>query len=268
MVPESKEQSGRITPRYLDERFLETPELAMAQATKEIMYMADNVQNMVRDIMDLVECKSELVLDRVMKWEEETDELFKVISRYLTDLAEHALNQQQSEKDVALLYVVNELENIGDVIESITRLSQKKMQANLEFSEQGKQELRRIHTAVNRQLEIALAAFTTNDSALATQAIREGGAIKMLEDELRKSHINRLFERREISRSSSVIHLDLLNYLQRISGHTTAIAYAVAGNAQAPLHQQAPARETSAGLRSAMEQYGPPDDARVHRGRE
>jgi len=229
LVPAAKEQPLGTRPKYLDDRLLATPELAVAQAAKEVARMAGSVQNMVTKSMELVESNNEKLLDQIMSWEEETDELSRIISIYLTDMAEHTLTPEQSEKDVALLHIVNDLENIGDIIENITRLSQKKNQSRLEFSLEGKGELLQIHQAAIGQLEMALAAFTSDDKDLAKQVIKEGIKIKSLGNELRVSHINRLIEKRDLSRNSSVIHLDLLNYFQRISDHATTISYAILG---------------------------------------
>ena len=229
LIPGAKVKPHGIRPLYLADRLLETPELAVAQATKEVERVARNVRNMVIKSMELVETGDEKLMEQLMAWEEETDELSRIISVYLTDLAEHELTPEQSGKDVALLHVVNDLENIGDIIENIARLSEKKTLANLEFSPEGKAELARIHQAVLAQLETALAALTSDDKEGAKQAIKDGVRIRSLGNELRLSHINRLIEKKGLSRNSSMIHLDLLNYYQRISDHAGTIAHAMLG---------------------------------------
>src|SRR4029434_11071896 len=51
LVPEVEQGDNPFRTRYLDERSLDQPSLALGQATREALRMADVVQGMLRDVV-------------------------------------------------------------------------------------------------------------------------------------------------------------------------------------------------------------------------
>ena len=230
LIPGRAPVDERFKVRYLDERVLDSPELALAQATREILRMADLVQEMLHRCHELLLQDREEAAEEIQDLDNQVDFLDEAITRYLTALSGKDLSADQSRREVALLYIVNELEHVGDVCDKGLRfLGQNKIASRLRFSREGEAELRDLHERVRANLETAVAAFATDNLELARKVIREKSVLNVHERELRRRHIARLHGGLKESIETSTIHLDVIDNYKRINDHATDMAYAVMG---------------------------------------
>lgn len=215
-------------PRYLDEQFLESPPVALSQATREALRMAETVQEMFRDSLSvLVEGDQEL-WDAIERRENVVDHLNREIKLYITRLSEQALSHEESAREMGLLSFINDLENIGDIIDiNLLDLARKKGYQGLHFSEEGTREIIDLHRWVAQDFESAVSAFTSGDQELAQKVVSGKTLINQRERELRKKHVQRLHRGRKETIETSAIHLDILTYFRRIRSHITALVYPV-----------------------------------------
>jgi len=227
-VPARAEASGQFGPRYLDPSSLESPALALGQATREILHMADLVRGMLRDAYRCFKEGSETLCETVQAEDDKVDLLNNEIKAYITRLSEHALNTEESQREIALLGFANELESIGDIIDkNLIELAKKKIVLKVDFSKEGWVELEGYFQKVLENLEIAIAAFASQDKVLAMQLLRHKHRINELERELRNRHFRRLQAGLTESFETSAVHLDVLTNLKRINSHLTAVAYPI-----------------------------------------
>ncbi|MEZ4752442.1 MAG: PhoU domain-containing protein [Bdellovibrionota bacterium] len=85
IIPE-KEDPGPFTFHYLDSRSLDTPELALAQAHREILRMSDYVEEMVEKAVILFENPVSRSIDELREKDQLVDFLNKGIKMHLTRL--------------------------------------------------------------------------------------------------------------------------------------------------------------------------------------
>lgn len=214
---------------YLDESVLDVPDLAIDQAKSEILRMAKIIRDeMMPNILDLVRTGDESVKTKLRELELTLDYLYKSITRYLSRLSQRNLSEGQSEQQIRLLYVCNDLEHLGDVMMNTIQIAQKMQQQGMELSEEGWQELSMMHQAIKRNYENAIKAFETDDQDLARKVIRLNPEVVKMEKSLRYSHFSRLQENQKTLETSAV-HLDLVNNLLRINNHALSIAQATIG---------------------------------------
>jgi phosphate:Na+ symporter len=228
LVPE------RAVPRlgaiYLDPHILDTPALALGQATREVLRMADLVLESLKQTIDVFRSDDEDLLRAIVRRDDEIDRLEEDIKQYLTKLRVQSLTEEQARREIALLFVITDLEAIGDVIDkNLMELAEKKRRGGHRFSEQGWSEIVALHAKVVENLELAIAAFAAQDRSLADKAIRHKANINVIEREYRQTHIGRLHEGLKESIDTSSIHLDVLANLKRVNSLATNIAYAVLG---------------------------------------
>lgn len=240
LLPDRAADAGLSQSLYLDDRLLDTPALALVQATKETVRLGEIIQGMIQEVMKLFTAKDRRIMIEILQKEEEVDKLSAQISKYLTALAGHNMTPEESQKDITLLYVVNDLEHIGDVVENLAHLAEKKLHLNLDFSAEGKEELFHLHELVSTQLKNVLTAFTSDNKELAETALDQWMVIRNLERYLRMSHVKRLHEGKGLSQNSSIIHLDLINYLQQVADHSASISYTVLGRLESPVFTEKP----------------------------
>jgi phosphate:Na+ symporter len=228
-VPDRPEEEQRFRTRYLDERFIDQPSLALGQATREALRMADIVQGMLRDAATVFRTGSQELLEDVERRDDQVDYLEREIKLYLTRLDRKTMNEDFARREIALLGFIGNLENIGDIIDkNLMELARKKLYQGRRFSEPGEAELMDFHGQVSKNLERAVVAFATGDRALAHEVLDEQRpAIRQRERELRQSHLDRLRAGLAESLETSEIHLDVLTNLKRVNSHITALVYPI-----------------------------------------
>ena len=230
LLPDRAAESAAAGARFLDPVTLSSPPLAIGQATREILRMADLVQEMLRDWLVVLAENDGHLAEQISERDDDVDRLQSDVRSFLTRISETRLSGEMSEKQIGLLYVTHDLENIGDVIDkNLLELALKKIHGRHMFSEKGWSEIQEYHERVERALETAISAFATGDVELANNVIREKEELSDREREMRRAHIARLNTGRAESLDSSDIHLDVLTNLKRVNTYSTNLAYVVKG---------------------------------------
>ena len=231
IIPRTEEVDSLQKPKFLDAGALKTPEIAFYLASKEILRISNTVEEMVLGIMQVFLNNDEKLLDKVGQQDMIVDNLSREITRYLTKISFETLSKEHSQEVFRLLYVVDDLEHIGDLIDkNLIPLVEKKIDHSLIFSEKGLEEIKKMHQKIYNNLRCAIGAFALQDRRMAQKVVDQKEDIDALEINLRKTHINRLNIGVELSQKTSGMHLDLINILKRINDHSFSIARAVLGN--------------------------------------
>jgi phosphate:Na+ symporter len=228
LVPDDRENEGIFRARYLDERMLDTPALALGQATREALRMADIVSEMLTRTLDAFSRDDSELVDSIEQRDNQVDTLDRDIKHYLTKLSQQGLTDEQSRREISILSFVNNMENIGDIVDkNLMELAKKKLSKGAQFSEAGAQEISLLHQKVLQNLELAISAFASNDQGLAQQVLERKLELSQTERRFRQAHIERLHAGLRESIDTSEIHLDVLTNLKRINSHVTAVAYPI-----------------------------------------
>ncbi|MDP2806960.1 MAG: Na/Pi cotransporter family protein, partial [bacterium] len=178
IVPEQLDRQKTFGPKYLDERVLETPSLAIGQVSQEILRMADIVKDMLGRSMEALEKNDAQLQQQLVDDDDKVDLLEEAITPYVAKIAQQELSGEQSNRGIKLLYVVNDLEHIGDVIsKNIMGHVRKKIDGQLAFSQEGLCDLREIHRQTMITLDLAIGAFAANDAGLARQALERKDSV-------------------------------------------------------------------------------------------
>lgn len=228
LIPDSgRHEAGA---RYLNPRVLDTPAVALGQATREVLRLGDVVLQSLRDSIVVFERDDERMMKEIIRRDDLIDRLEEDIKRYVVKLREQSLTEEQSQRESALLFTVVNLEEIGDVIEKdLMELADKKMRGHYRFSAQGWAEIVDLHTKVVENLELAISAVATQDRGIAEKVVRHKSNINLMERRLRQTHMERLHEGLRETIDTSSIHLDVLAGLKRANSLVAGIAYAVLG---------------------------------------
>ena len=228
LVPEEERGDNPYRTRYLDDRYLDQPALAIGQATREALRMGDVAQSMLRDAMVVLRTDNQELLEDVERRDDQLDYLDREIKLFIARLGRETMSADMAQKEIALISFIGNLENIGDIIDkNLMELARKKLYQGRRFSEAGEAELIEFHSLVSKNLERAIASFAANDRSLAQEVLDMRPLIRQRERELRDSHLARLRRGLAESLETSEIHLDVLTNLKRISSHITALVYPI-----------------------------------------
>ena len=212
--------------KYIDERLLETPVIAVGQTTKEVVRMANLAKENVQLAMECFMSNNESNIKTVYENEKLINLLEDEITLYLVKLSTTQLSEQQTNIVTSMFHVVNDIERIGDHAENLADLTSEKIQKNLDFSKDAREELDGMYKYIVNALEISIESFENNDIKKAKSIMGIENRIDSLEKELRASHIRRL-NNGVCGATVGAVFLDIISNFERIGDHATNIAEVV-----------------------------------------
>ena len=212
--------------KYIDDRLLETPVIAVGQTTKEVVRMANLAKANVQLAMECFVNSSESDIQTVYENEKLINLLEDEITSYLVKLSSTQLSEYQTKIVTSMFNVVNDIERIGDHAENLADITSEKIQKNLEFSKEALQEIDGMYKYIVHAMEISIESFENSDIIKAESIMAIENRIDSLEKELRLSHIRRL-NNRVCSATVGTMFLDMISNFERIGDHATNIAEVV-----------------------------------------
>lgn len=217
-VSGSRSDEGPYSFHYLDPRSLDAPELALAQAHREILRMSDIVEKMVEKSLGLFRVYSQTEGESLKEDDQVVDFLNKGIKLYLTRLTQSEMTPEQVQKEFEFLIRTNDLENIGDIVDrNLVSLAKKNQKKGSVFSKEGWEELLAFHKLVVECVRLSTAYFNTRDLAIRNKVINLHQRINDMMVELSEQHVQRLHRGVKETLDTTSVHLDVLGHLQRVA---------------------------------------------------
>jgi phosphate:Na+ symporter len=227
-LPSRVLEADPTRPRYLDESALETPSLALADASRETLRMGDAVETMLRRVMTAMMTNDRALVDQVSKMDNAVDGLDEAIKLYITKLTRGSLDEREGKRAMEIISFAINLEHIGDIIDkNLSELATKKIKRRFQFSPEGAEELSAFHKRIMESLRIAFGVFMSGDPNEARKLLAEKAVLRNTELAATERHLDRLREGRPETLETTSLHLDVLRDLRRIHSHICSVAYPV-----------------------------------------
>ena len=123
-APQEDASEGGI--RYLDYGLVSTPELALAESSKEIVHFSKVMKNGLEYLAGAInsadkEEKFKAYRDKLVRYEEISDKIEYEIVKFLNDLCKNHLSNESKALVRSQIRISGELESLGDSGESISR---------------------------------------------------------------------------------------------------------------------------------------------------
>ena len=212
----------------LDESVLDTPSLALANATRETVRVCETVEIMLRGIIGLYENPVQERIDELSALDDKVDRKHAAIKLYLAKLTTKPLSNFEVARAQELLGACVKLEQVGDIIvRNMLALVQKKMDRKLKFTDEGWLELSNFHAKVLTNARLAFNVLVSRDRETAHQLVLEKDHLRDLEKQSSERHFRRLREGTTRSVETSSIHLDTIRDLKQVNSLLAAMAYPV-----------------------------------------
>ena len=228
LVPDRPmEEISIIRPRYLDDSIVDTPSLALDRARLEAHRMGDRVEQMVGRILPAIFKGDHEELVQVTKLDDEVDILHGEIINFLGRLSQSKLTDENTKELVELISAVNDMENIGDIVEvDLVALGEKRIDKQARFSESTRK-------ALNELADEILYSIKTVNIAMMQKNEREAQNVIAM-----KSKVNRLVDRASLQLvehltndarqvETYAIEMDILEKFKRIYYFSKRIAKTV-----------------------------------------
>ncbi|WED24531.1 Na/Pi cotransporter family protein [Vibrio sp. JC009] len=202
-TPPAKKKSKAVKPKYLNNDFLPTPDLALDQAQLELGRVGRRVCNMMNDLPSLVdknftEAEKTTIrekLSNIEKIEDEVDELHAEILSYLGRLRLEPLSDQQSSRQIKLISMTDQLESIADlIVDAMLPMAYKALNTNISISPDMRLTLDAVQNKVNEAMLNSVNAIRRNDDTLAENVLNAKRELNSLLDVVLTHQAERLIE--------------------------------------------------------------------------
>ncbi|MBR2342955.1 MAG: Na/Pi cotransporter family protein [Clostridia bacterium] len=193
LVIKDKSDGETLSLRFVDERLLTMPPVALMQVKKEMDYMLGLVEENTRLSFVAMDAASSEHDERIRKNEQIIDFTNSALTKFLIKLSGEL--EQSDERTVgAYFHVLNDLERIGDHAENFHEIGIEMIGKNISFSSKAQSEIAAMRESVTQMFAIAKEAFESlnKEQLPALAALEEGVDAK--KKELIASHFARLAE--------------------------------------------------------------------------
>lgn len=226
IIPDRIEQDDLKAARYLDNKDLTTPSVALASATRETLRMADMVQDMLEDTIQVFKTNDKMLLEKVRAEDNIIDEIYGQIKTYMAKLSQEFMDPKEANRYVQVLTFSTNLEHAGDVIDkNLMPLALKKIKRQIDFSEEGMKEIEHIHHLVLESVQLAQSIFVSDDKELAQKLLDDKQEIRDAEITGMAQHIERLSVGKPETVDTSSLHVDIIRDYRRINSYMCTVAY-------------------------------------------
>jgi phosphate:Na+ symporter len=146
---------------------------------------------------------------------------------YLGRVSQEALTAAQTEELMQLMEATNDLENIGDIIETnLVSLGRSRLDHGVHVSAATAAVIEEFHISVSRALEMALVAVSQKNEAAAAEVVGMKGEINRLADSAAIHEARRLVAREPGRLAAYTFEVDVLESLRRVFYFTKRMARA------------------------------------------
>ncbi|WP_455813930.1 Na/Pi cotransporter family protein [Pseudomonas graminis] len=227
LIREEPETDLRLKPRHLDPGSLDTPALALANASRETLRMGDVMEQMLATFSKVVH--GELREDReIRKLDDDVDVLYTAIKLYLAQMPKEDLPEEDSRRWAEIIEMALNLEQAGDILERMSGdVADKSLAARRAFSVEGLQELDAQIELLTNNLRLSLSVFFSRDMTSAKRLRRAKHRFRITNRRYSHAHVDRLHQHNVQSIETSSLHLGLLGDMKRLNSLFCAVAYSV-----------------------------------------
>ena len=225
IIKDKNETEETITLKYVDDRLLSTPPVALMQVKKEMDYMLSVVEENMNLSFEAMETHSLDCGEQIRRNEDIIDYTNSALTKFLIKLSVEA--SESDEKVIgSYFHVLNDLERIGDHAENFYEIGEEMHGKKIEFSTKACNDIRNLYETILIMLDISKDAFgNLKKDRLSELAILEE-KVDGMKKELIASHFSRLADG-NCSLEVSPYYSSAVTGLERVADHLVNVGYSI-----------------------------------------
>ncbi len=225
VIRDKTEPKETLSLKYVDERLLTMPAVALMQVKKEMDYMLGLVETNIEKSFLSLEKGTKEHSEEIAKNEAVIDFTNSALTKYLIELS--AVVESSDEKAVGTYFhVLNDLERIGDHAENFYEISVEMSEKSLHFSDLAKAELLKMRECVMAMFRIAKDAFENLNKAQLPQLTVLENEVDNMKKTLTANHFARLAEG-QCQVELSPYYSSTVSGMERVADHLVNVGYSV-----------------------------------------
>lgn len=225
VIKDKKEAKETLTFKFVDERLLTTPTIALAQVKKEIDYMLTLVEDNIYNSFVAMFTGSTEYSDEIARNEAIIDFTNSELTKFLIKLS--AEMEESDEKVIgSYFHVLNDLERVGDHAENFHEIGIEMINRGIAFSYQARKGIESMRDTTLEMFALSKDAFENiNKGDLAKLGALEE-AVDGMKRDLIAGHFARLAEG-NCSVDVSPYYSSVVIGLERVSDHLVNIGFSI-----------------------------------------
>ena len=225
IIKDKKEEEETLSLKFVDDRLLSMPHVALMQVKKEMDHMFSLAYENISLSFDAIESGKLLSDEKIAANESVIDFTNGALTSFLIKLS--AMVEQSDEQIIgSYFHVLNDLERIGDHAENFYEIVTEMSSKGLNFSEKGRNDIKAMSDKVMQMLVIAKDAFDNLNKAELSMLDEFEEEIDAMKKELTASHFSRLAEG-DCSMEVSPYYSSTVAGLERVADHLINVGYSI-----------------------------------------
>ena len=213
------------TLKFVDDRLLTTPPVALMQVKKEMDYMLSLAERNMSLSFVAMESGNTESGNEVRENEAIIDFTNGALTKFLIKLSANA--SQSDERIIgSYFHVINDLERIGDHAENFYEIGEEMRKKNIEFSEKANGDIKKMRECVMQMLDISKDAFENLNRENLPKLLVLEDEVDSMKKELTRSHFSRLAEG-NCSMEVSPYYSSAIAGLERVADHLINVGYSI-----------------------------------------
>jgi len=211
--------------KFVDDRLLSTPPVALMQVKKEIDYMVSLVEENIKlSFISMDNCTGEHG-EKIAKNEAIIDFTNSELTKYLIKLSANV--EASDEKQIgSYFHVLNDLERIGDHAENFYEIGVEMSNKNISFSDLAQVDINNMRDAVIMMFDISKDAFENSHKEKLASLTELEQSVDNMKKDLIANHFNRLAEG-NCSIDVSPYYSSVVVGLERVADHLVNVGYSI-----------------------------------------
>lgn len=211
---------------FIDDRFLNAPSVALAQAGKETLRLGKMSMDALALSIDSFLSKNYDNYEDVKKEIGVIEELNQHLLSYLIKVASSEISDE-NEKFISKLHsMINDFYREAEIADNMMKYTKSVVDNNLRFSDKVCEQIRELKEKLLKQYELVNELYLNKDVNLLIEIDNLEDEIDNMRSIMTEQHIERL-ENNECSPASSGVFINLVSNLERAGDHLGYIAHAI-----------------------------------------
>lgn len=222
--------------RFISGGLMQTPELSVLEARKEIQSFAERIHRMFSMVRELLVTKDESafvkLFTRIEKYEGISDNMEIEIAKYLDEVSDAHLSDETKAKIRAMLREISEIESIGDSCYNVARTINRKIKGKEDFTEKQYEHLHQMFELTDdclNQMNIMLSG--RKDNLDVNRSFNIENEINNYRNQLKSQNINDV-NNHEYTYAIGTMYMDIISECEKLGDYVINVVEARMGTKQ------------------------------------
>ena len=234
--PSRRDEDEDFRLRFISSGIMQSPELSVLEARKEITSFAERIQRMFSMVRDLLETNNDAdfakLFARIEKYETISDNMEIEIAKYLDNVSNAHLSDETKGKIRAMLREISEIESIGDSCYNIARTINRKIKGKEDFTDEQYQHLHQMFSLTNDSLtQMNVIVSGRKDNLDVNRSFNIENEINNYRTQLKSQNINDVNDHK-YTYAIGTMYMDIISECEKLADYVVNVVEVRMGTRQ------------------------------------